>query len=93
MVSKTKLLSKNADFLATEMDGEIVMMNTEDGTYFSLSAGVGAHIWDLLDTPKSIEELSEMISSAFDVKPEKCHADVAEYVKSLLKQKILIAAS
>jgi hypothetical protein len=91
MVDKSTKLSQNSAFLSTAMDGEIVMMSAEDGTYFSLSAGVGTRVWELLESPKTLEELSNMVVAEFDVKLAECEADVLEYVNALVKQNILIA--
>lgn len=91
MIATTVKLSQNKAFLATEMDGEVVMMDTEDGTYFSLSAGVGTRIWELLETPKTVAELSKLIIAEFDVAPEECESDILEYANELVQNNILFA--
>lgn len=84
-----KRFFRNEDILATTMDGEVVMMSVEDGTYFSLSSGVGALIWELLEKPKTLDELVAAIQQEYDVDAKECESDVNELVKSMKKQSLV----
>lgn len=89
MAIENKRFFRNQDILATTMDGEVVMMSVDDGTYFSLSSGVGALVWELLETPKSIGELVAAIQQDFEVTTKECESDVRDLLKSLQKQKLV----
>lgn len=88
MLAKSDVITRNNTLLSTVMDGEVVMMNAEDGIYFSISEGVGATIWDGLETPQTVGELISLVQSSYKVDPKECEADVIEFVDSLLDQKI-----
>ncbi|GHA58853.1 hypothetical protein GCM10008927_25640 [Amylibacter ulvae] len=89
MTIENKRFFRNQDILATTMDGEVVMMSVDDGTYYSLSSGVGAMVWELLETPKSIGELVAGIQQEFEVSTKECESDVRDLLKSLQKQKLV----
>jgi hypothetical protein len=71
------------------MDGEVVMMDAEEGIYFSISEGVGAVIWDGLEEPKSLEQLVAIVEDQFEVDSKQCETEVTEFVESLLENKII----
>jgi hypothetical protein len=77
-------LVRAPDLIATDMDGETVMMDVESGIYFGLS-GVGGRIWELLEDPRSAEDLTRAIMAEFDVDPETCRTDVQSFLDSLLE--------
>ena len=44
------MYARNNDFVFNEVDGELVMMNLENGAYVSLNES-GKSIWHILETP------------------------------------------
>ena len=65
-----------------ELGGEAVLLNLDTGVYYGLDA-VGTHIWKLLQEPRSITELRDLIVDEFDVAPARCEADLRPFVDSL----------
>lgn len=49
-------ISRNLDFLVSEMDGKIVMMNIETGKYHGLE-GVAATIWGFLENSTQVKAI------------------------------------
>ena len=70
------------------MDGETVMMDIENGKYYSLGK-TGSVIWDLLEQPRSLNSICEVLSSRFAVSPETCEADVSAFLKQMLDQNLI----
>ena len=77
---------RNPDMLATDMDGEIVMLSIEQGEYFGIG-GVGTLVWELLDEPVSIGALCDVICSKFDVDEARCQADMLSFVNEMVQNK------
>ena len=46
------------DFLSTEVDGEAVMMNVSDGTYWGLNE-TSTDIWNILEKPMKLSGVVE----------------------------------
>lgn len=50
--------------LSTEVDGEVVMMDMENGLYFGLDA-VGTDIWRRLEQPMTVAQLVTGLSATY----------------------------
>jgi hypothetical protein len=85
-------LVRNDDILYAPVGAEeAVMMSIEAGRYFGLNA-VGARIWELLETPRTIAELCERIAEEFEVDVDSCGPDVVKFTDSLIDNGIVSEA-
>lgn len=64
------------------------MMNITEGSYFGMNA-VGKAIWNLLETPRSEQELVERLLEEFEVDEETCRLEVVEFIDSLRKNNLI----
>jgi hypothetical protein len=76
--------NRKQDVLAAGLHDEIVMMDIEKGKYFTLNP-VGTVIWNLLESPKSLEELCVELIKEFEVEPQTCLEETSAYLENLLK--------
>jgi hypothetical protein len=76
------------DVLDVDMDGELVMMNIEQGRYFGLNQ-TGTRIWALLDQPVVISDLCNTLMAAFSVDQKQCEQEVLAYLENLLTRGLL----
>ncbi|HEY1026183.1 MAG TPA: PqqD family peptide modification chaperone [Pseudomonas sp.] len=76
---------RSPDLIATEMDGDIVMMHVSSGQYFGIS-GVGPRIWALLERPMTVEQMTNTIVSEYRVDEQTCRGDILIFVQALLDQ-------
>jgi len=79
---------RDPDIIATDMDGETVMMSIELGQYFGLS-GVGPFVWDLLAEPMSVEDICMRVLQDYEVDEATCRTDVSVFVGELLDKGVL----
>lgn len=85
---RTKLF-RNPDILhAAVGKEEAVMMSIEAGRYFGVNA-VGARIWELLETPQSVEQLCARLCAEFEVDAQTCEAGVVEFTRNLIDNGIV----
>ena len=80
------LAAKNQ--VSCEVDGEVVILDMQDGTYFGLNA-VGASVWKLLTRPCTLPQLREAIAAEYDVEPSRCDADIDTLLQHLLEHKLI----
>ncbi len=78
------MIRKQGDWMAAKVGEEIVMMSVQKGNYIGLSP-VGARVWELLDTPQSLDALCAQLEKEFDVPPDVCHAEVETFIDQLVK--------
>jgi len=72
----------NPDVAFRELDGEIVILNLETGTYFGLDE-VGARTWKLIEDHGSLGAVFEALRSEYDATPSVLERDLLELVDHL----------
>jgi hypothetical protein len=63
------------DQISSDLAGEIVMLNLKNGSYYGLD-GVGARVWDLIQSPQPVAAVCDVIQSEYAVDPERCESDL-----------------
>lgn len=82
------LISRHGDWISAKVGDEIVMMSTEHGKYIGLN-DVGTRVWELIETPQSVESLIAILLEEFDVTAETCRAEVETFVEKLRDNKAI----
>ena len=71
------------DVLCRVLDGEAVLLNLEDGTYFGLDP-VGTRIWQLIDEERgTVRGILAALLREYDVDPEQCEEDLLRLLAEL----------
>lgn len=68
--------------LWSELKDEIVMMNIDEGSYFSLQ-GPSARVWELLKEPTSVKAVHAVLIEEYDVPAEQCQQELLGLIQSL----------
>ena len=76
------MIRKQGDWLAAKVGDELMMMSAAKGNYLGLSV-IGARIWELVDVPRTIDELCAQLVAEFDVAPDVCRAEVEAFLRDL----------
>lgn len=90
-ISPDTPLLRNPDLIATDMDGDTVMMSMERGEYFGIG-GVGSFVWSLLENPVSLNDIVEAICAEFDVDETTCRGDMEHFIAELRQHGLTISA-
>jgi hypothetical protein len=88
VLSLESVLVQREGNIASDMDGEKVMLNVKNGKYYNLGE-VGGEIWEALASPVSVSRIAEIIQEAFEVPAELAQQDVFEFVQSLLNEDLV----
>ena len=76
------MVRKQGDWLAAKVGDELVMMSAEKGNYLGLTE-VGTRIWELVEVPRTIEDLCAQLVIEFDVTQDVCRAEVETFLREL----------
>jgi len=76
--------SRNSKTISGRLHDELVMMDIEQGKYFSLNP-VATRVWDLLETPMSAEELCGHLTEEYDVDSSRCMEEVKELLDGMVR--------
>lgn len=70
-------------FLSTDVDGELILVQAETGAFFSLK-DTGLAVWNALDGAGDMVSLRDEILAEYDVSPEECEHDIAQFIRQLV---------
>lgn len=83
-----KKYSRNEQIIDGELDDNQVMMHLEKGKYFGLDP-VAKRIWELIEEPKSIEEITAILLEEFAVSTEQCNEEVQSFLDKAIEFDII----
>lgn len=78
--------------IVSDMDGEKVMLNIENGKYYNLG-NIGGLIWDMLKEPINFETLVFNLLSEFDVEKTECEEQVYNFIQELYSEGLISVVS
>ena len=79
------LISKCPDkYLATEIDGELILVQAGTGAFFSLK-DTGLAIWNALDSTADTEEVAAQLSEDYSVTAEECIGEIERFADQLVE--------
>ena len=70
------------NFAATDVDGELLIVDLDGGELFSLS-GTARSVWDAINGQRDEAQIAEHLSAAYDVDAATLAADIAAFVEEL----------
>jgi len=76
------IIRRQGDWLAAKVGDELVMMSAAKDLYLGLTE-VGARIWELIETPTTLEAICARLQAEFDVTAQACRADVEAFLAEL----------
>lgn len=79
---RTTTYTRNSKTISGRLHDELVMMDLDQGKYFSLNP-VATRIWDLLENPLDMDELCGALTVEYDVSTEQCMNEVKEYLEEM----------
>ena len=92
-MDKTAKIRMKAKRNVTDLAGEKVMVDFEQGKYFCIK-GVGNDIWDMLDGQEgedgiTVEAILHKLMEEYDVREEVCEKEVLAFLDKLEQAGIL----
>ena len=81
-------VTRVADLMFTRVDEDIVILNMQTDNYVALDA-IGRRIWELLETPRRVDEICRQLSQEFSGDPEQITTDVLAFLDELQTEQML----
>jgi hypothetical protein len=72
----------NDEVLFQEVAGEAVLLNLVSERYFGLDP-VGTHIWDLINSNLTLQQVHQSLCETYDASPEKLQQDLLALITHL----------
>ncbi len=77
------------DQVACSLGEEAAILHMSRGIYYGLDP-VGARVWNLLQQPRSVEEIREILFAEYEVEQDRCQADLLDLLEGVCKASGLI---
>ncbi len=84
----TTTVAAARDQASVDLDDEAAILNLKTGIYFGLNE-VGAWVWRLIQTPKTVAEIRAAMLAEFEVEPEACQADLQALLRDLEENELI----
>lgn len=78
------IVRNEADWLTATLGGHVVAMSVKDKSCFALTR-IGARIWDIIETPRTVDEICGLLMQQFAVPADVCRAEVESFLNELEK--------
>ena len=69
------LIRRGEELVASDLEGETVMMSVQSGMYYGLDS-IGSRVWQLIEQPRSVSELCDILLQEYAVERAQCERDV-----------------
>lgn len=73
---------RNLEIDDTNIDGETVMMDIENGEYYALNE-VGTRVWELTKEKIKINNIISTLLEEYDVNENKCRESIISFIERL----------
>ena len=81
MQKASRIVAKKGH-LATDLGNETVIFNTQYEKYYGLN-DVGTRVWALIQEPKTVGEIVNVVTQEYDVEPERFERDLKKLLQDL----------
>jgi hypothetical protein len=71
--------------VSSELGEEVAILDLKAGMYYGLDS-VGARVWELIQRPKSIREIWNVLLEEYEVDPERCERDLLALLQKLVDE-------
>ena len=84
-------LCLGGDHVTTSIGSETAVMSIARSRYYAVG-GVAEHIWHMLEQPISPREITDQLVAEYDVMPERCAEEVADFLGKLMDEGLVVEA-
>jgi len=87
-ISLKSQVVQNEGNIVSDMDGEKVMLNVQNGKYYNLGE-IGGVVWNFIEEPITITELVTALISEYEIGEGECEKQVVSFLDHLLSEKLI----
>lgn len=81
-LSRSSSVVAARDQVSSDLGDEVAILDLKAGTYYGLDA-VGARTWNLIQEPRTVEEVRDILVSEYEVEPDRCERDLVALLQRL----------
>jgi hypothetical protein len=81
----------SGDQVSSNLGGEVAILDVEAGMYYGLDE-VGARVWTLIQSPKTVDEVLQVLLDEYEVEPGRCEQDLISLLQSMADEGLIEVA-
>ncbi len=87
-VSQRSIVVAAKDQVSSDLGGETAILDLKAGMYYGLD-DVGARVWDLIQEPRNVGDIRDILLEEYDVAPERCERDLLALLQRLADERLI----
>ena len=87
-LSTSSTVVATRDQVSSDLGGEATILHFKAGTYYGLDA-VGARIWGLIQEPRTVGEVRDVLLSEYEVERDRCESDLVALLQGLADEGLI----
>jgi len=87
LVAGTKIVASQEQ-VSCKLGSDAAILNLKNGTYYGLDP-VGARVWNLLQQPRTLAELRDILIAEYDVDPAQLESDIRDLLSQLADNELV----
>ena len=88
-IHQNTVVARAQGFTTAPVNNELMMLNVEQGAYYSLDP-IATEIWGMLEQPTHVSELVARLQMRYAVSAEQCLADVLTFLGELYAKGMIL---
>jgi hypothetical protein len=72
----------------SDLGGEVAILDLKGDLYYGLDE-VGARIWQLIQEPRTVADIEEILLSEYEVEPDRCRRDLIALLQKLAQEELI----
>ena len=90
-ITLDSIVTKNDNIFTGTIDNEMVAISIQSGKYYQLNK-TGSRILALLDQPRSVRELCEVMQAKYKIESDVCQKDILEFMEDMANKNLILTA-
>ncbi len=78
----------NNNIIARDLKGEMVLLNKENGDYFTLNS-IGSEVYDCICDGMETEQIIDLLFGRYNIEYDKLKADILSLIDNMKEKNIL----
>lgn len=81
-IGPTTVVVQSDNFIESNVDDEAILMHLDEGNFSSVRS-TGLSIWKIIEKPKAVSQICEILRGEFDVDEAQCREQTIEFLRDL----------
>ena len=91
MISLNSTVEAAKEQVSSDLGSEVAILNLKAGMYYGLDA-VGARIWELIQGPRTMNEIRDVLLREYEVELECCERELSALLDQLAAANLIKVA-